>query len=80
MSAYETTISMLSNLPETDLLKVQDFIRTFFTSDTEAAGPYMPLKRDDIVHRLEEARNHVDEGYVNDAHHASDNVRARYGL
>ncbi len=30
MSTLEKTISMIENLPEADLLKIQDFIKKFF--------------------------------------------------
>ena len=84
MSAYESTVSMLSKLPENDLLKVQAYISRFF-SDTEnqiisQSNPFDALTEEEIYSQLAEARKHASEGKVNEAKTASAKLRSKYGL
>ena len=83
MSTYESTISLMKGLPEGDLLIVHDFVNRLLVKSEnrqETSNPYNPLTREEIIKELAVARKHADEGKVIDAHEASENVRARYGL
>jgi hypothetical protein len=77
MSTLETTISMMKQLPERDLLKVQAFVRLFFP---ETSNPFAPLTEEEIYSQLDISRKHADEGKLRDARQVSSNVRAKYGL
>ena len=77
MSTLETTVSMLEQLPERDLLKIQAFIRLFFP---ETSNPFTPLTEEEIYAQLERSRKHAEEGKMKDARQVSSNVRAKYGL
>lgn len=83
MSTYESTVSMMNQLPETDLLLIHEFVRRFASKTEikkEMYNPYKPLTREEIIEQLSIARKHADEGQVLDAHQVSANVREKYGL
>ncbi len=77
MSTLEATVSMLKQLPEKDLLKIQAFVRLFFP---DSSNPFVPLTEEEIYAQLEESRKHAEEGKLKDARLVSSNVRAKYGL
>lgn len=77
MSTLETTVSMMKQLPEKDLLKVQAFVRLFFP---ESSNPFSPLSEEEIYFQLERSRKHAEEGQLKDAMQISSNVRAKYRL
>ncbi len=77
MNTLEATVSMLEQLPERDLLKIQAFIRLFFP---ETSNPFTPLTEDEIYAQLERSRKHVEEEKLKDARQVSSNVRSKYGL
>ena len=83
MNTYESTVSMINNLPETDLLLINEFIRRLRSKadiKKEMYNPYKPLTREEIIEQLSVAKKHAQEGKVMDAHQASANVRKKYGL
>lgn len=77
MSTLEATVSMMKQLPERDLLKIQAFVRLFFPEDF---NPFAPLTEEEIYAQLERSRKHAEEGKLKDARQVSANVRAKYGL
>ena len=77
MSTLEATVSMMEQLPERDLLKIQAFVRLFFP---DTSNPFSPLTEEEIYAQLESSRKHVEEGKLKDARQVSANVRAKYGL
>ena len=76
MSTLEATVSMLDQLPERDLLKIQAFVRLFFP---EMSSPFTPLIEEEIYAQLERSRKHAEEGKLKDARQISTNVRTKYG-
>ncbi|MBR5970072.1 MAG: hypothetical protein IK016_06965 [Lachnospiraceae bacterium] len=87
MTTYDTTVTMLKELQESDLMKVMAYISRFLLGEKGAAAttaepfnPYKPLTREEIMERLEVARKHADAGVVMDARKAIDDVRTKYGL
>ena len=88
MTAYDTAVSMLKEMPESDLQKVLAFIRETFsivgerTSIEEIAeNPFRPLSEDEVFDRLEDTRIRVENGEpLYNAHYASSFVREKYGL
>lgn len=43
-------------------------------------NPFKHLTREEIVEQLAIARKNAEEGQVMEAHQASDNIKAKYGL
>ena len=85
MSTYDATVSMLQELPESDLLKVKAYISSLFISSNSQGesvidSPFTPLSEDEIYDQLAHARMHAKEGKVKPAKQTSANVRAKYGL
>ena len=77
MSTLEATVSMLEQLPERDLLKIQAFVRLFFP---ETSNPFDPLTEEEIYAQLERSRKHAEERKRKDARQVSSKVRAKRGL
>ena len=77
MSTFDTTVLMMKQLPEEDLLKVHAFVKLFFP---DSSNPFVPLTEEEIYNQLEEARSHAASGKMKDARQISANVRAKYGL
>ena len=77
MGTLEITVSMMKQLPERDLLKVQAFVSLFFP---ETSNPFSPLTEEEIYAQLERSRKHAEEGKRKDARQISSNVREKYGL
>ncbi len=83
MTTYEATVSMIQNLPETDLLVINEFVKRLSSKNEvykERYNPYKHLTREEIVEQLSIARKNAEEGHVMEAHQASNNVREKYGL
>ena len=77
MSTLEATVSMMKQLPERDLLKIQAFVRLFFP---DSSNPFAPLTEEEIYEQLARSRKHAEEGNLKDARQVSSNVRKKYGL
>ena len=83
MSTYENTVNLVQNLSENDLKKVHEYIRKLLLKKEEkeeSYNPFTPLSREEIIQQLAIARKHAEEGHIKDAHQASADIRARYGL
>lgn len=59
MSTLENTVSMMKALPETDLIKIQDFTKKLFQrrefeAADEAVGKFLkPMSREDLMRDIE---------------------------
>ncbi len=83
MSTYESTISMMQGLADSDLLLIKEFVNRICTKDQirqESYNPYKPLTREEIIEQLSIAKKHAKEGKIMDGHKASANIREKYGL
>lgn len=83
MTTYESTVSMMQNLPEADLLVINEFVKRLSAKEKvreERYNPYKHLTREEIVDQLAIARKNAEEGRVLEAHQASANIREKYGL
>ena len=83
MSTFETTVDLMKNLPENDLLKIKAFINHMIDSRNEKKetyNPFVSLSREEIFAQLEYSRKRAEEGHVILAHQASSLVREKYGL
>lgn len=49
MNTLEATVSMMKQLPESDLLKIQAFVRLFFP---DSSNPFVPLTEEEIYSQL----------------------------
>ena len=83
MTTYESTITMMKELPETDLLVINEFVKRLSAKEEirkERYNPYKHLTREEIVGQLAAARKNAEEGHIMEAHQASNNIREKYGL
>lgn len=83
MTTYEANVSMMQNLPEADLLVINEFVKRLSSKAEirkERYNPFKHLTREEIVEQLAIARKNAEEGHVMEARQASDNIRAKYGL
>ena len=79
MTTLENTISMMEVLPETDLVKIQDFTRKLFRK-RGAACPFQPKSREEIYRDLEISRQQVIEGKCQEMGKALAEIGEKYGL
>ena len=77
MNTLEATVSMMKQLPENDLLKIQAFVRLFFP---DSSNPFVPLTEEEIYAQLARSRKNAEDGNLMDARQISSNVREKYGL
>ena len=79
MSTLETTVSMMKDLSENELILINNYVRRIinYKSNFEI---YKPLSEKEFFERLAIARKHASEGKVKDAAKVAENVRGRYGL
>lgn len=86
MSTLQNTISMLEVLPESDLIKVQNFTKKLskrheVKSIDEAIGNFLqPKSREDIYRDLEISRQQAAEGNCMEMGQALAEIREKYGL
>ena len=82
-NVYESTVSMLKEMPENDLMVVREFIKRLVSKGevrNEMYNPYKPFTREEVIEQLTIARKHADEGKIMEAYEASSNIRKKYGL
>lgn len=86
MSTLQNTISMMQTLPESDLIKIQDFTRKLskrheLEAADEAVGKFLPPKsREDIYRDLEISRQQAAEGKYQEAEEFLAELKAEYGI
>lgn len=86
MSTLQNTISMMRTLPETDLIKIQDFTKKLaerreLEAADEAVGRFLPSKtREDIYRDLEISRQQAAEGKYQEAGEFIAELREEYGI
>lgn len=83
MNTYESTISMMKSLPESDLLIVTELVNRLSNKEIarkELYNPYKPLTREEILEKLAEARKHASEGKVMPASEVAASIREKYNL
>lgn len=79
MSTLENTISMLEGLPETGLIKIQNFIKKLFRQRSEE-GPFASKSRDEIYADLEISGQQAAEEQYQEMGEALAEIRSKYGL
>lgn len=79
MTTLETTISMITLLPEADLTEIQNFAKKLLQR-REANCPFALKSRNDIYKELETAHKQVAAGEYQEAGEFSKEVRKEYGI
>lgn len=79
MSTLENTISMLEVLPETDLIKIQDYTRSLFKQHG-AEYPFPLLGEEDIIKIAENSERQIADGECKNAKEFLSELRQEYGL
>ncbi len=86
MGTLQNTISMMKTLPDSDLLKIQDFInklskRHELEAADEDVGRFLPPKsREDIYKDLELSRQQAAEWEYQEAGEFLAELKAEYGI
>lgn len=86
MSTLENTVSMMKTLPETDLIKIQDFTeklfqrRKFEAADEAVRKILKPMSREDFMRDIEVAEQEIANGKYSSAKEVFDELEHRYGL
>lgn len=86
MSTLERTVSMMKALPETDLIKIQDFTEKLFKSHESevadgATARFLGLKSaKDIYKDLEISRRQAEAGEYQEAGEFLAEIKAKYGI
>lgn len=79
MNTLENTVSMMKALPETDLVKIQDFTRKLFQKQYNNC-PFPLKSKEDIYRELEFSRKQAAEGNCMEMGRALAEIRGKYGL
>lgn len=79
MSTLENTISMLEVLPETDLIKIQDYARSLF-KQRGAECPFPLLSEEDIIKIAETSERQIVNGECKNAKDFLSELRQEYGI
>lgn len=79
MNTLENTVSMMKALPETDLVKIQDFTKKLFQRQQNNC-PFPLKSREDIYKDLEISRKQAAEGKCMEMGQALTEIREKYGL
>lgn len=79
MGTLENTISMLEVLPETDLIKIQDYTRSLF-KQRGADYPFPLLGEKDIIEIAETSERQIADGECKNAKEFLSELRQEYGI
>ena len=77
MSTLESTISMLENMPQSDVEVIYTMTKALFDKQ---ASPFQALSREQILRDLAESRQQIEKGQYADAKDALQALRSKYGL
>lgn len=79
MSTLEYTISLLETMPEEKLKEIQNYIQYIIFRD-DAAMPFKPLSKEEIVKQLTESMKKSDMGATTPADVVSQRIRENYAI
>lgn len=86
MTTLENTISMMENLPETDLVKIQDFIRGLFRQhesdpvDITVGKALRRMSKRDFIEDVKAGESDIADGRYTEASEVFDGLEKRYGF
>ncbi|MBR1743330.1 MAG: hypothetical protein IJ733_15950 [Lachnospiraceae bacterium] len=76
MSTFETTVTMLNDLNDEELLSIQWIILNM----KKKQGLFQPKSKEEILDRLDESKKQADAGLGKNVDIYIDELRDRYGL
>lgn len=79
MNTFESTVSMMEVLPESDLIEIQNFTKKLYML-RNADSPFHPLSEDDILNDLQISREQIAQGKYKEMGQAIEEIRHKYGL
>lgn len=79
MSTLENTISMLESLPETDLIRLQDLVKSLFQQQQRNC-PFPLKNKGDLYRDLEISRKQAAEGKCMEMGQVISEIRNKYGI
>lgn len=79
MNAFESTVSMMEALPESDLIKIRNFTQKLYMY-RNAGSPFEPLKEEEILNDLRISREQTAQGQSKEMGRAIEEIRNKYGL
>ncbi len=79
MNAFESTVSMMEALPESDLIKIQNFTQQLYMH-RNTDSPFEPLKEEEILNDLRISREQTARGQRKEMGQAIEEIRHKYGL
>ncbi len=79
MSVLENTISMLEVLPETDLIRIQDYTRSLI-KQRGAKYPFPLLDEKDIIEIAKTSERQIANGECKNAKEFLSELRQEYGI
>lgn len=86
MNTLQNTIAVVKTLPETDLIKIQDFTKKFskhheLEATDEAVSRFLsPKSCEDIYRDLEKSRKQIEAGKSSSAEEVFNELEQRYGF
>lgn len=83
MSTLERTISMMEELPEADLVQIQDLIRKLFQQhecDNAVGRAFKPMSKQDFLEDIEIAEKEIADEKYRKADEVFDELERRYGF
>lgn len=86
MTTLESTISMMEKLPESDLIKIQDFIKKLFRqheyelTDAAVGRALKHMSKDDFMKDAMTAEKDITAGRYKSANEVFDELEQRYGF
>lgn len=79
MTALESTLAVLKELPESKLMVIQNLARQF-AQQTTVENPYRPMSREEILAELAASKEDIRQGRIYTAEESVGQLRAKYGL
>ncbi len=79
MSTLDATVSMLKTLPESELMTIYDLTRRLYIKQGKNIKKE-PMTEQQMLDKLDLARQHAAEGKTIEADVAVSNLRRKYGL
>ena len=76
MSTFDTTVTMLNDLNEDELLSIQWIILRM----KDMQGLFQPKSKEEVLERLDESKRQADNGMGKNADVYIAELRKRYGL
>lgn len=77
MSTLEATISMLEQLPDSDIQAIHDITYSIYK---KTMSPLKPLTKEQVLQELSVSRRQIENGEYQEFETAIDEIEAKYGI